>query len=121
MIPSLVCSADIGVAILDDTPLNRIGLPNKLFEYHAGSLPVIATNLPGMASILASELPSGLLVNNPQDPREIADRISELVRNADLRSELGRNGRRKVEETYNWNNAAPTLIDVAEEALDLPR
>ena len=50
---SVTASADIGLTFLEDSCLNhRYALPNKLFEYLAAGVPVIASDLPEIARII---------------------------------------------------------------------
>jgi len=41
-VPRLLAKADAGIVAVDDNPITQTGLPNKLFEYFAASLPVYA-------------------------------------------------------------------------------
>lgn len=44
---ALTAEADVGVSLLQDTCENhRLALPNKVFEYAAAGIPVVASNLP---------------------------------------------------------------------------
>jgi glycosyltransferase involved in cell wall biosynthesis len=43
---SVTASADVGITMLEDTCLNhRFALPNKLFQYVAAGLPILASNM----------------------------------------------------------------------------
>ncbi|SHK20397.1 glycosyltransferase [Rhodothermus profundi] len=49
----VTASADVGLVLLEDTCLNhRLALPNKLFEYLAAGLPVLASNLPELRRVV---------------------------------------------------------------------
>ncbi len=52
-VPAFAAAADVGAVPLEDTCLNlRLALPNKLFEYIAGGLPIVATDLPELARVV---------------------------------------------------------------------
>lgn len=57
-------SADFGICLIEDVSLSdRFCLPNKLFEYIFSGLPVIASNLPDMKSLI-EEYQVGICVDN---------------------------------------------------------
>ena len=92
---------------------NLIGLPNKLFEYMACRIPVIASDFPEIRKVV-EELNCGILVD-PTDTQEITDAILWLLENPEEANQMGENGRRAVEETYNWENMEKRLFKVYEE------
>jgi glycosyltransferase involved in cell wall biosynthesis len=49
-------------------------------------------------------------------PEEFADRVLALMEDEALRQRLGRNGRRLVEERYDWSRVAPLLSQAYTEA-----
>ncbi|HET7573778.1 MAG TPA: glycosyltransferase, partial [Solirubrobacterales bacterium] len=63
--------ASVGVSLLEDTCENhRLALPNKLFEYLAAELPVVASDLPEIRRALEGR-PATALVD-PSDPAGVA-------------------------------------------------
>ncbi|MBF8289625.1 MAG: glycosyl transferase group 1 [Chloroflexi bacterium] len=73
-----VASADVvAIPIQGDTLNHRLATPNKLFEALAAGVPVVASDLPGMASIVR-ELEAGTLVD-PTRPAAIAAGIRALL------------------------------------------
>jgi glycosyltransferase involved in cell wall biosynthesis len=73
-----VASADVvAIPIQGDTPNHRLATPNKLFEALAAGVPVVASDLPGMAPIVR-ELDAGVLVD-PRLPAAIAAGIRALL------------------------------------------
>jgi glycosyltransferase involved in cell wall biosynthesis len=83
-------SADIGMCIEKDTNLNyRYSLPNKLFDYIAAGIPVIASDLPETGKII-SENGCGMIISFVT-PEKISNALSELKDNPVKLAELKRN------------------------------
>jgi len=74
------------------------GFSNAILEYMAASRPVVATNVGGASEAIV-EGKTGYLVNSGDD-RALAERLIELLRNQELRTSMGSNGRRVVEERF---------------------
>ncbi len=87
----------------------RYASPNKLFEAMMCGKPIIVSDGSRMADIVREER-CGIVV--PYGDVESLKRVITLLRdNQQLRSELGRNGRRAYEEHYNWDIMAGRLLD----------
>ena len=105
--------ANIGVILFQPTHYNNlIGLPNKLFEYMASGKPVVASNFPEIRNVVI-ESKCGLLID-PTDPAEIAEAIIHLLEHPQEAVEMGRSGRKAVEEQYNWEKMEGRLRGVYE-------
>ncbi len=89
------------------------GLPAA--EAMACGVPVIATTAPAFPEVVDHGV-TGWLVP-PADPAALAQAIRELMGDADLRARLGREGRRSVQERFDWRRAAREVVAVYEEAL----
>jgi glycosyltransferase involved in cell wall biosynthesis len=89
-----------GLVTLHPTINYRDALPIKMFEYMSAGVPVIASDFPLWREIVAG-CNCGLLVD-PRNPNAIAAAINFLISNPIIAKELGANGRRAVEERYNW-------------------
>jgi glycosyltransferase involved in cell wall biosynthesis len=63
-------------------------------------IPVIASDFPLWRDIIAGN-DCGLLVD-PMDPKAIAEAIDYLVTHPQEAQRMGANGRRAVDERYNW-------------------
>jgi glycosyltransferase involved in cell wall biosynthesis len=87
-------------------------MPNKMFEYMAAGLPVIASNFPLWKRIVEGS-GCGICVD-PLKPEEIARAITYLVNHHDLRKEMGENGRKAVLEKFNWEKESKKLIEIYE-------
>ncbi|NOX63677.1 MAG: colanic acid biosynthesis glycosyltransferase WcaL [Chloroflexi bacterium] len=77
---------------------NRDGLPTVLLEAMASGLAVVSTSLTGVPEIIDHNV-NGLLVE-PGDVEGLAFALSSLLLYHNLRREMGRAARRKVEETF---------------------
>ncbi len=110
-IPEYLAGADIGILLLQPvSENNRMGIPNKLFDYMAASLPVVACDFPNVGQIVRSTR-SGILVD-PTDPGQIATAILDLLKQPDRARTLGRNGREAFEQTYNWEMMEKRLLAI---------
>ncbi len=108
----LLSQSNIGLAILHPNPNYIESLPTKLFEYMMAGLPVIVSNFPLWRKIVEDNK-CGLCVD-PLSPEDIADAIEWLVSHPKEARHMGKNGRRIVEEKYNWEKEAKKLLTLYE-------
>jgi glycosyltransferase involved in cell wall biosynthesis len=101
------------VVVLPSLPPESFGM--VLIEAMACSRPVIASDLPGVRTVV-SDGQDGLLVR-PGDVQDITAKIRQLVDSPRQRQEMGSKGRAKVEATYAWDKIVPKLERVYEDAL----
>jgi len=99
-----------GLVLFHPAPNHVRALPNKLFEYMAAGLPVIASDFHLWKGIVEGNR-CGLCVN-PLDPNDIAQAIEYLIDHPDEARRMGENGRRAVEEKYSWESEARVLLDL---------
>jgi glycosyltransferase involved in cell wall biosynthesis len=85
--------------------------PLKLYEYMACAKPIIATNTAGFE--ILEHYNSGILVN-PKNSQEFANAIIKLLKNKQLRKEMGERGRKLVVEHYSWDTSIRKIISVFE-------
>ena len=88
-------------------------LPVKMFEYMAAGLPVIASDIKLWKDIVV-EAECGICVN-PLEPKEIADAIEYIISNPKEAEQMGKNGRKAVEEKYNWDVEEKKLSEIYED------
>lgn len=111
----LIANADVGLAVLKPTPNYIESLPTKLLEYMMAGIPVIASDFPLWREIVEGNK-CGLIVN-PLDPKAIAGAIEFLIRHPEEARGMGENGRRAVEEKYNWQEEAKKLTSLYDRIL----
>lgn len=85
-------------------------MPNKLFEFMAAGLPVIVSDFPLWKSIV-DEAECGLAVT-PTDVDAVRMACEKLLNDIDLGQQMGRNGRKKVLESFNWDVERVKLLDL---------
>jgi glycosyltransferase involved in cell wall biosynthesis len=84
-------------------------LPVKLFDFLASGRPVVTTNCKETAKVLRS-YGCGLVADFTA--KDLAEKIIQLLTDRTLATKMGANGRKMVEEIYNWNNMAKKIIDM---------
>jgi glycosyltransferase involved in cell wall biosynthesis len=91
-------------------------VPLKLFEAMACGVPVIVTDLPGQADIVATS-DCGVVVP-PNDPPAIAAAVTRLAADPALARALGDRARAAVVERYSWDAAAAKTHAIIVDLLD---
>jgi glycosyltransferase involved in cell wall biosynthesis len=87
-------------------------VPIKLFEYLACEKPVVASNFQEISKVV-KEADCGILVD-PTNVDEIANAILYLLEHPEEAKRMGENGRRAVEERYNWDKMEEKLLKLYE-------
>jgi glycosyltransferase involved in cell wall biosynthesis len=93
---ALINSFDIGIMPLDDVEWEKGKCGYKLIQYMACGLPVIASPV-GVNSELITEDENGFLATCHTEWKE---KLIKLISSSDLRQNMGRKGRKLVEEKY---------------------
>lgn len=106
-----VTSADVAAMPIQPSTLNhRLTTPNKLFEAMAAGVPVVASDLPGMATIVRATRCGELC--DPTDPGSIAAAIRTILdAPREGRRGYGERGRAAANQKYNWEAQAAILFD----------
>ncbi|HHS98083.1 MAG TPA: glycosyltransferase WbuB [Chloroflexi bacterium] len=108
---------EAAVGLVCNQPVHgyQFALPNKLFEYMAAGLPVIASNFDLWREIVEGN-ECGVTVD-PTSPRRIAEAIDDLLNRPDARRVMGRNARQAIRDKYNWEQESRKLVGLYEEVL----
>jgi glycosyltransferase involved in cell wall biosynthesis len=100
-LPAYLSVADAGLASLRDIPLFDSARPSKMFPVMASGKPMIFFGK-GEGARLVECSRSGIVVP-PADSFALAHAVARLLGDERLVRELGSNGRKYVEEHYQWS------------------
>lgn len=79
-----------------------------LLEAMAAGTPIVASNIPGYASVVDDGVQGRLI--NPKNEEDFANILHELLLDQNKRDELGKNGQKKA-KNFDWNIVANTVLD----------
>lgn len=106
-----VASADVVAVPVQPSTLNhRLNTPQKFFEAMAAGVPVVASDLPGMAPIVR-ETGCGVLVDTTDVHAFAAAIRSILEAPEEKRAEFRERALRAARERYGWEIQLATLLD----------
>jgi glycosyltransferase involved in cell wall biosynthesis len=97
-----------GLVLFHPEPNHVSAQPNKMFEYMSAGIPVIASNFDLWKKIIEGS-ECGICVD-PLKPDEIAGAIQWIIEHPVEAEQMGRNGRKSVEEKYNWRNEEKKMM-----------
>jgi len=107
-VAKLLSEAGVGLVTFLPHPNHFYAQPNKLFEYMSTGLPIIVSKFPLWEQII-NQIGSGLLVD-PQNIKQIANAILQILNNSQLALDMGNNGKAAIKETYNWETESDKLL-----------
>lgn len=84
--------------------------PNKLFEYMAQGIPLVASNFDLWKSIIET-VGCGVCVD-PANPESIAEAIKSLLKDKQKAKQMGEKGRAAILKTYNWKSEERKLLNI---------
>jgi glycosyltransferase involved in cell wall biosynthesis len=115
MVRLVLARSFAGLVTFKPGPNHLDAQPNKMFEYMAAGIPVIASNFPLWRKIIEGN-ECGLLAD-PLNLTNISEAIDRLAKNLKLARRMGANGRKAVVAHYNWGIEEQKLFDFYETVL----
>ena len=100
-------------------PSHYEGLPTVLLEAMSCGLPVVATAVSGNVDVIVPGK-NGLLIP-PKNPEIMANSISTLIENKELRERLGAMARNTIEENYTWDIVAQKYVKLFRKVIEGPK
>ena len=102
-----LCSCDLCVNPDPLNPLNDVSTMNKILEYMALGRPVVQYDLrEGRLSAADASWYA-----EPNNPRDLAAKIGQLLDDAAARQKMSDAGRRRMVESLEWRHQAPRLLE----------
>ena len=108
LVGRILSTADVGLSPDPKNPLNDLSTMNKTMEYMAFELPVVAFDL-RETRVSAQD---AAVYATPNDVREYAKAIVELIDDEARRADMGKLGRTRVEHDLAWSHSAQAYIGV---------
>lgn len=103
------------VFVLPSTSSEQEGFGIVLLEALACEKPVVSTEIVGVAEDI-KKTNSGVIVK-PKDSEALANAITAILKDKDAGNQMGKNGRKLVEEKYTWKRVAKMTEEVYCEVL----
>ncbi len=86
------------------------------FEAGGCGIPVIGARVGGVPSVIDHGC-NGLLVDDPENVEEVAEKICCLMHNTDLRNQMGAEGVRLANEKFSWNHVGTEFERIMSEQI----
>jgi glycosyltransferase involved in cell wall biosynthesis len=106
-------NADIGHALYEPVDVNWQNIAtasNKIMEYIASAIPVLASNRSDIKDLF--DLYQCGLTCDESEPTQIASRINQLLASANLCERLGQNGRQAFENHFHYQKQYHCVLDL---------
>jgi glycosyltransferase involved in cell wall biosynthesis len=107
--PALLRTCDVGMLTYSRV-FGVNGLPNRLFEYMAAGLPVVAPDYGVEVAHIVAESQCGLLVDC-ENPDDVSEAIVRLAENTSEARRMGLNGHTAFSKRYSWEQEVQPLVE----------
>ncbi len=87
------------------------------YEAMAAGLPFLTTARGGNPEVVIEQ--NGLIVDNPEDANEFAEKLKFLLRSPNIRQIMGQNGRRVAEKRFGWERVAHEVLEAWKPGMNL--
>lgn len=97
-------------------PSHYEGLPTTLLEAMSCRLPVVATDISANVDVIENGK-NGILIP-PKSPQKMAEAISILLEDEELKKKLGENARKTIEQRFTWDIICNNILKCYTTALE---
>jgi len=112
---SELAKSTIGCVLYEDNENNRVGLPNRVFDYMFANLPLMVSDFPELRNMIAST-GAGVVVNS-NDPANVAEAAKDMIRDRKKLEAHAQAGRDAVFNEYSYENELKNLEAMYEDIL----
>ena len=91
-------------------PTHYDSFPNVILEAMAFELPIISTLVEGPLTAVEDKK-NGFLIK-PKDKKELTEKLEILINKEELRKKMGKYGRKKIEEEFNWDILSKKIFKI---------
>lgn len=109
-LPSYISISDICVIPHLKTEHTDNTIPHKLFHYMVMEKTVVASNCKPLERII--NLTNCGMIYESGNANSLAEKIQNLISDPNLCISQGKNGKKAVEDEFNWNSTSKKLIDI---------
>ena len=109
-VPAYIASSDVCLVPHNVNEHINTTIPHKIFQYMTMRKPVIVTDARPLKRIV-EETNCGIVIPSG-NYEKMADAVIRLYQNKKYAKKLGGNGRRAVEDKYNWGEMKKRLLDI---------
>jgi len=109
-IPEYIAASDIGVAPFRSTLYTNTVVPTKALEIMAMEKPAVVSDLTTFSKYVSHE--NNCFLVSPGSVDDLSAALLNLIKDAELRKYLGKNGRKLVEKKFTWTVKANEEVAV---------
>lgn len=114
---SYINKAKIGISPNMNVPKQVKAIPTKLFEYMAGGIPIVASDLPSNRFYI--EATGGGLLANPDSTESFCEKIIYLIDNPDVAKNMGASGLKNFQQNFIWESQDSSLNSYYSQILEV--
>jgi glycosyltransferase involved in cell wall biosynthesis len=113
LFPSYFSNSQVCISPLKRNLHHDTTFANKLFQYMSVGAPLVVSDCTAQAELVLKE--NCGLVHRADDPTDMANKIYELYQNPEASKLMGLNGKKSVEQVWNWNLTVYPLLEIYKE------
>ena len=118
LIPSIMADVDVGLLPFLPCEHIHITLPNKLFDYMAMGVPVLAADTRSLKRVV-NETGCGITFKAGSE-KDLADKILLMHADSELRRKCSEKGKKFSLKKYNWEKDGKRLLDAISRVCSKP-